>query len=157
MLKTMVGRIFPKTVDNRYNGPWIAKGLLILYMAKSFFAGCIHMFAPDGGAQTIGSVALDQFTAGGADSVITVFGLWGMEQFVIGLIALVVLVRYKSLIPMMALVYVVEYAGRMATPLFTPGLVTAHTPPGATADLVLVPLAVIMFLLSLVHWKRNQS
>lgn len=113
------------------------------------------MFAADGGAQSIGSVTLDQFSQGGADSVVTVFGLWGMEQLVIGLIAIVILLRYKALIPMMALVYVVEYAGRFAVPLYTPGLVTAHTPPGAMADNILVPLALVMLVLSLREPKKD--
>jgi hypothetical protein len=68
-------KIFPKTADNQYRGMPIAKWLLILYAAKSLFAASVHMFAADGGAQSIGSVALDQFSQGGADSVITMFGL----------------------------------------------------------------------------------
>jgi len=152
----MWNKLFPKTVENKYTGHVLGLILLGLYVFKSFFAGSVHMFAPDGGAQIIGSVALDQFTRGGADSVITVFGLWGMEQFVIGLIGLVVLVRFKALIPMMTLVYVVEYIGRMALPLFTPGLVTAHTPPGAAADTVLVPLAVLMLVLTLYRPKKKR-
>ena len=152
----MWNKLFPKTVENKYTGHVLGLILLGFYVFKSFFAGTVHMFAPDGGAQIIGSVALDQFTRGGADSVITVFGLWGMEQFVIGLIGLVVLVRYKALIPMMSLVYAIEYIGRITAKLYTPGLVTAHTPPGAAADTVLVPLAIVMFLLSLYLPKKKR-
>lgn len=145
----MLERIFPKAADNTYRGYWIAKWLLILYVAKSFLSGSIHMFTADGGAQSIASITLDQFTQGGANSVITMFAMWGMEQFVIGLIGVVILLRYKSLIPMMTLVYVIEYLGRFVMPLFTPGVVTAHTPPGVMADNFLVPLTIVMFLLSL--------
>lgn len=106
---------------------------------------------------SIASVALDQFSGGGAESVITMFGLWGLEQVVIGLIALVILFRYRGLVPMMALVYVVEYAGRMAAPLFTPGLVTAHTPPGAAADMILVPLTLAMLLFTLYIPKKKRE
>ena len=146
----MMKKVFPRTVDNTYDGLEIAKWVLVLFIAKSFFAAGVHMFAPDGGAQSIASMALDQFTQGGADSVVTMFGMWGIEQLVIGLIGVVVLVRYRALIPMMALVYVVEYALRFAAPMFTPGVVTAHTPPGRMADFVLVPLSVVMFALSLI-------
>jgi hypothetical protein len=145
----MFEKLFPKIVGNNYQGHRIAKWLLILYVAKSLFAASVHMFAADGGAQSIGSVALDQFSLGGANSVITMFGLWGMEQLVIGLIAIVILLRYKALIPMMALVYVIEYTGRFTAHLYTPGLVTAHTPPGAVMDNILFPLAMIMLVLSL--------
>ncbi len=150
----MIEKLFPKTVDNNYKGHWLAKWLLIFYVAKSFVAGSIHMFAADGGAQSIGSVALDQFSQGGADSVVTVFGLWGMEQMVIGFIGVIMLWRYKALIPMMALVYVVEYIGRITSHFYTPGLVTAHTPPGAMMDIILVPLTVVMLVLSL--WRTEK-
>lgn len=145
----MLQKILPTVADNTYRGHAIAKWLLILYVAKSFLAGSVHMFAADGGAQSIASITLDQFTQGGANSVITMFAMWGMEQVVIGLIGVVILLRYQSLIPMMTLVYVIEYLGRFAIPFITPGVVSAHTPPGAVADYVLVPLAIVMFLLSL--------
>ena len=47
-------------------------------------------------------------TQGGADSVVTMFGLCCMEQFVIGLIVLVILC-YKSLIPLAWAIYAIEY------------------------------------------------
>ncbi len=145
----MLQKIFPKVVDNSYRGHATAKWLLILYVMKSFLAGSIHMFAADGGAQSIASITLDQFTQGGANSLITIFAMWGMEQVVIGLVGVVILLRYRSLIPMMTLVYVSEYLGRFAISFITPGVVSAHTPPGAVADLVLIPLTIVMFLLSL--------
>lgn len=150
----MLETLFPKTVDNNYKGHKLAKWILYFYVFKSFFAGCVHMFAADGGAQSIGSVALGSFTDGGADSVVTMFGMWGMEQFVIGLIAVVILWRYKSLIPKLCGVYAIEYFGRWASRFFTPGLITAHTPPGAVMDYVLVPLAIVIFLLALLSSRK---
>jgi hypothetical protein len=151
----MLETLFPKEANNHYKGHKLAKWLLYLYVFKSFFAGCIHMFASDGGAMSIGSVALDQFTQGGADSVITMFGLWGAEQFVIGIIAVIVLWRYKSLVPMMLGIYAIEYSFRGLAHLFTPGLVTANTPPGAAADTILVPLAIVMFIIALYTSKKT--
>lgn len=147
-MRNIINIVFPKNVNNEYKGNKIALWVLGLYLLKSFFAGMVHMFASDGGAQIIGSVMLDSFTQGGADSVITVFGLWGMEQFVIGLIILVIVWRYKSLIPFAWLIYTIEYLGRNMIGLFTPGLMTENTPPGAMADTFLVPLAFIMFVIA---------
>ena len=145
----MIEKLFPQQADNHYQGHKLAKWLLIFYTVKSFVAGGVHMFSADGGAQSIASITLDQFTQGGANSLITIFAMWGMEQMVIGLIGVVILLRYQSLIPMMTLVYVCEYLGRFSMSFITPGVVSAHTPPGAVADLVLIPLTVVMFLLSL--------
>lgn len=149
----MIEKLFPKMADNQYHGHKLGKWLLILYTVKSFVAGSIHMFAADGGAQSIASITLDQFSQGAADSVVTIFGLWGMEQVVIGFISAVMLWRYKSLIPFMALVYAIEYIGRFASHWYTPGVTTLHTPPGAVADYILVPLALVMLALSL--WEQK--
>lgn len=155
-MKEICTRVFPKSADQNYQGHYLALLLLLLYTAKSLFSGAIHMFAPDGGAQSIASVALDQFGDGGAESVITMFGLWGMEQVIIGLISVVILLRYRSLIPMMCMFYVLEYAGRYTAKFYTPGLVTAHAPPGLVGDYVLVPLTVLMFLLAVYRPKKKR-
>lgn len=153
----MLKILLPEKADNTYKGYKITRWLLYLYILKSFFAGCVHMFATDGGAMSIGSVTLDAFSQGGADSVITMFGLWGMEQFVIGVIALIIIRRYQSLIPLLWGIYTLEYFGRFASRFFTPGLVTANTPPGAVADIVLVPLAIIMFIIAMTTSKLNEK
>jgi len=144
--------IFPKTIDNSYNGNKLPLYLFYLLTTVTIGRSLVHMFAPDGGAQSIGSVTLDQFTLKGADSVITMFGLWGMEQFIIGLIGFIIIRRYQSLIPLMCGVYVLEYIMRGISGFYTPGLSTAHTPPGAVADYILIPLTIIMFLFSI---KKN--
>lgn len=153
----MMDVLFPESANNEFKGHKLAIWVLYLYIFKSFFAGLVHMFASDGGAQSIGSVTLDSFTQGGADSVVTMFGLWGMEQFVIGFIALALLMRYKSLIPLIWAIYAVEYTGRALSHIFTPGLVTDHTPPGVMVDNVLVPLAIVMFIFSIYTTKKNEE
>lgn len=150
----MIEKLFPKTVDNQYRGMSIAKWTLFLITAKAFLAAFIHMFAADGGAQSIASISLDQFTTGGANTVITIFALWGLEQFVIGVISLIVLWRYQALIPVMWLAFAIEYTMRFAIPLFTPGIVSTSIPPGVVMDKILFPLALVMLVLSLKE-KRN--
>tara|TARA_B100000683_G_scaffold272385_1_gene315475 strand:- start:4160 stop:4720 length:561 start_codon:yes stop_codon:yes gene_type:complete len=149
--------LFPESANNEFKGHKLAIWLLYFYIFKSFFAGLVHMLASDGGAQSIGSVSLDSFTQGGADSVVTMFGLWGMEHFVIGLIALVLLLRYKSLIPLIWGIYAVEYTGRALSHTFTPGLVTDHTPPGVMVDNILVPLSIMILIFSIYTTKKNEE
>lgn len=152
----MMNILLPEVADNKFKGNRIAYWVLWIYVFKSIFAGFVHMFASDGGAQSIGSVKLDSFTQGGADSVVTMFGLWGMEQFVIGLIVLVILLRYKSLIPLAWAIYAIEYSGRALSHIFTPGLVTEHTPPGVMVDTVFVPLAIAMLIFAIYTTKRDE-
>ena len=151
----MMNTLFPEVANNKFEGNKIAYWVLYFYVFKSFFAGIVHMFASDGGAQSIGSVSLDSFTQGGADSVVTMFGLWGMEQFVIGLIVLVILWRYKSLVPLAWAIYAIEYSGRTFSHAFTPGLVTENTPPGVMVDTILVPLTIFMLIFSIYTTKKD--
>lgn len=71
--------------------------LTVITLGRSLF----HMFAADGGAQSIASIALDAFSAGGADTAVTVFGLWGFSQLIIGLFFAIALWRYQLLIPLL--------------------------------------------------------
>ena len=57
----MMNILHPEVADNKFKGNRIAYWVLP-YVFKSFFAGFVHMFASDGGAQSIG----DSFTQGGA-------------------------------------------------------------------------------------------
>ena len=154
MLK-MMNVLLPDVADNTLKAHRITYWVLWIYVFKSMFAGAVHMFASDGGAQSIGSVKLDGFTQEGADSVVTMFGLWGMEQFVIGFIVLVILLRYKSLLPLAWAVYAIEYAGRALSHTFTPGLDTEHTPPGVMLDTLLVPLSIAMLVLAIYTTKQD--
>ena len=47
---------FHEVADDEFKGNRIAYWVLWIYVFKSFFAGFVHMFASDGGAQSIGSV-----------------------------------------------------------------------------------------------------
>ena len=153
----MMNRLLPEVADNNLRSHRVTYWVLWIYVLKSIFAGVVHMFAPDGGAQSIGSVKLDSFTQEGADSVVTMFGLWGMEQFVIGLIVLVILLRYKSLLPLAWAIYAIEYAGRALSHMFTPGLDTVHTPPGVMVDTLLVPLAIAMVIFAIYTTKQEEE
>lgn len=145
----MLEVLFPKTANNIYKGNKLTRWLLYIIVFKSFFSGGIHLLTSDGGAQSIASIPLDQFTQGGADTVVTIFGMWGLEQLVIGIIAVIILWRYQSLIPMVWGIYALEYSLRGCAHFFTPGVMAINTPPGATADNVLIPFTIIMFLSTL--------
>jgi hypothetical protein len=100
--------------------------------------------APDGGAESIAGIDL---SISGGGNIIALFALWGLSQLIIGFVFLVVLLRYKSLIPFMYLLVVIEYSGRIMIGYVKPLLVT-HVPPGAIGGYIMVPLAVLMLILS---------
>jgi hypothetical protein len=141
-------KMFPKQLNNDYRGSLIAKWVFVLLTAVTLVRSLIHMFSPDGGAQSIATIPLDSFTLDGASAVILIFSLWGLSQFLIGIIYTVVLWRYQALIPFMYLLIIVEYTMRIVLGVLKP-IETVGTAPGAVGNFIIVPLAVIMLFLSL--------
>ena len=82
----MLDKLLPQTVTNTYRGHPLAKWALVALTIVTIGRSLVHMFAADGGAQSIATIALDIFTEGGANTVITLFALWGLSQLIIGLL-----------------------------------------------------------------------
>ena len=143
--------LFPKQATNAYEGSPIALWVFAAITVVTLVRSLIHVFAPDGGAASIATVPLDAFTVGGAVTVVHVCGLWGLSQLLMALVGVVVLWRYRNMVPLMYALLVVEYAGRLLLTRFKP-IELAGTAPGAIANYVLVPLAIVMLVLAL--WRR---
>lgn len=144
----MLDKIFPQPVTNQYRGLKISKWFLVLLTMITIARSLAHILLPDGGAQSIASIPLDTYTPGGGAAVIHLFAEWGLEQLLFGILYVIVLWRYQSLIPLMYLFIFVEYLGRLFLAFAKP-LETVHTPPGAIGNYVMIPLALIMLGLSL--------
>jgi hypothetical protein len=146
----MLNKIFPKTADNNYSGSKIALYVFILLSFVSMIRSCIHLLAPDGGA---GSIAGIDLANSGAKSIIFAFGLWGLSQVIYAFIQLLVAFRYRTLIPLFYIILIFETVGRMVVGVAKHPIIL-HTPPGGTANYIILPLAIVMLVLSL--WRKNQ-
>ena len=145
----MLNKLLPQTVTNEYRdhplAQWALAALTVITIGRSL----VHMFAADGGAQSIASITLDRFTPGGANTVITMFALWGLSQLLIGLLYALVLWRWQSLIPMMYLFFSFEYLMRLLAGLYSPGVEKLQTAPGEVVNLIFLPLGLVLLYLSL--------
>ena len=147
LLKKMLHKILPPTIDNHNRGNKIALWFFYLITAVTIIRGCIHMFKDDSGAQSIATIPLDTFTEVGADVVILIFAYWGLSQLMFGIIQVIVAFRYKSLIPLMYLMLVIEWAGRFLISLFKT-IETTGQAPGGIGNRVLPSICLLMFILS---------
>jgi len=110
-----------------------------------------HMFLPDGGAESIATIDL---SVEGADIIIGIFAQWGLSQLLMASFYIIVYFRYKSLIPLMYIIIITEYTGRIAMGLLKP-IETIGTVPGGIGNLIIVPLAIILFIFAI--RKPNQK
>ena len=131
-----------------YAGHPLARWALLPIALFTIARSLIHMFAPDGGAQSIATIPLDAFTPNGAAAVVHLFALWGLSQLIIGIIYLAVIWRFPRLLPLMYLLLILEYGGRLLLTFIKP-FETTGTAPGAIGNYILLPLSFLLFLFSL--------
>ena len=154
-MKTIIERIFPKELNNDYKGYKFVLYVFFALTVLTLWRSQHHLFSADGGAQTIATIPLDTFTTSGAAAVIGVFGLWGLSQLIIGMIYLIVSLRYRAMIPLMYLLMFVEYFVRTVYfPLAKP-IPTAGTAPGATGNLPLMIIAFVMLGFSVITPRKS--
>ncbi len=150
-MKNFLEILFPAPADNRLRGSQWPLYLFILVAAIGVVRSCIHIFSPDGGA---GSIAGMNLAVSGANEVIFAFALWGAEQLIYALLQWVVILRYRSLIPLMWGIQFLETLGRILVGRLKP-VTFAHTPPGAYQNYIYLALAVLMLALAL--WSGRKA
>ena len=146
--------VFPKEINNNYQGRKIALYLFYLITIMTVVRSLIHIFAPDGGAQSIATIPLSSFSPEATDVVVHIFAEWGLTQLLFGILYIIVLWRYKSLIPLMYLFILTEYSGRLFLTFYKP-IILEGTAPGGIGNYIMIPLALIMLVLSLRKTKKN--
>ena len=99
-------RPFPPSTNDAYSGSTLSAHFLTLFSVLTIVPGCIHTFAPDGGAGTIAGLDLSQ----NGRVIIAIFAWAGATQIAFGLAALIVSLRYRSLVPLMLGLAIVERA-----------------------------------------------
>ena len=155
-MSAMLARLFPTTITNHFPGQKIALWLFIPLTAVTLWRSQHHIFAADGGAQSIATIPLDSYSEAGANTVITIFAFWGLSQLLIGLIGLIALIRYRALIPMLYLLFILEYAVRIGIAHFKP-IELSGTAPGGVINIPFVLVGSILLILSLIPPRGSGS
>ncbi|MDD5543976.1 MAG: hypothetical protein PHX83_12455 [Acidobacteriia bacterium] len=146
----MFNRLFPKSFDNEYQGSKIALWLfgVVLIVKTGISLGCI--FNGRVAASSADGIPLDTFPALAAQAVISLFALWGVTFLMISLVCVLVLIRYRSMIPFMFALLLVEHLSRRLILQFLP-IVRTGTPPGFYINLGLSIAMIVGLALSL--WR----
>jgi hypothetical protein len=145
----MFATLFPRVADNRYPGQRLGLWLFALMLAKIAMGVNVMINAPDV-AQSADGVRVATFGAEAAAAFAFVFAAWGLAQLVLGLASLVVLLRYRSLVPLAFLALLVEQGGRMLLRVHWP-VDRVATAPGGAINLAFTAILVVGFVLSL--WR----
>ena len=152
----MLQRLFPPHADNRFQGLrpslWLLGLLLFLKLLMSFNS----IFNTESVAVGADGIPLASYGPDAAREVLMLFALMALGHLAITLIGLVVLIRYRALVPLIYLVLLGEMLARRA-------IVWTYSAPGAkSAEIaLLVNYGLLAFLalglaLSLVPARRER-
>ena len=122
-----------------------------IYLLVMVVRSCIHLFAADGGAQSIAGI--DTSVAGG-DNIIAIFHQWGAIQLILAVLLFVLFFRYPGLTPLILLTLALDpvmrfIAGQMMS------VTSTGTPPGEALNAAAFYLLTLLFIASLL--KKNQA
>ena len=144
----MLSRVFPRYFDNTYRGHRVALWLFgaVLLMKTAIALGTI--FNGRTAAQTADGIPLDSFGVAGAAAVVSLFAIWGLAQFVISLIGVLALVRYRAMVPLMFVLFLFEHVMRRVIFVVLP-IPRDGTAPGLAINLALLAVMAVGLVLSL--------
>jgi hypothetical protein len=149
-------RILPAHFDHTYRGHKLGLLLFGLYLfvrlamsINSIVNGRMIATSADG-------IPLDTFPAAAADAIVTLFALLGLCRLMGGLLGVVVLLRYRSMISLMFALFLVEHLARYLVLRVYP-ITRAATPVAFGINSALLVILVLGLSLSLLHGARTQQ
>lgn len=152
----MIDLLIPQRADNTYRGHKLA---LWLFGFIVFFKAAIGggtLFNGRAAAMNADGIPLDTFGSAGAQAFISIFAAWGLSQLMLSAIAILVLVRYRSLVPFMFTLLLLEHVVRRAIFIVLP-MPRLGAPPGIWINMALLGIMAVGLLLSLKPYRIPQS
>ena len=146
--------LLPSPADNIYRGSRIAFWFFIAFVCLMTWRSVIHMFFEEYGMHDIANFIALSGDQDPMPLIYMFFSLWGLAQLIFCGICWVVILRYKSLIPLMFIFWLVEWSIRlfvypvMEKSVVDDGIYTNGMTPGASGAPYIVFLLIIFLLLS---------
>jgi hypothetical protein len=148
----MLDRILRQRPDNAYRGPRIALWLLGLLLALKLLQSLVSVFNAHNTLVTADGIPVDAYPAAAAQTIVGLFALLGRARAFVFLGGVLVLARYRSAIPLMFLVLVLDDVTTRLVHLLAP-IPRTGSAPGLTVNLVLAALMVVGLVVSV--WPRG--
>lgn len=144
----MFHKLLPERVDNVYRGRKLALWLFALVVFMKIVMSLNTIFNGRLVATTADGIPLDTFPAASVQTVLALFAIWGVAHLIVCLLCVLVLVRYRAMVPLMFVLLLLEFLSRKLVLYFLP-IVRTGSPPAFFVNLALLALMIVGLLLSL--------
>jgi len=144
----MLSRLLPPLANFTYTGSRVSLWLLglVLFVKIGIALGAI--FNGHYAASVADEIPIDSFTPQGTQAFLSVFASLGVAQLILGVLGVVLLLKYRPLVPMFLLVLLVEYLARKGVNAFMP-IVRSGDAPGGAINWAIFGVMLLAFVLSL--------
>jgi hypothetical protein len=147
-VKFDIKKLLPNN-PTKFEGFRAVRIVTAIYLLVMVVRSCIHLFAADGGAQSIAGI--DTSVEGG-NNIIAIFHQWGAIQLILAVLLFVLFFRYPGFTPLILLTLVLDpvmrfIAGQMMS------LTSTGTPPGEALNGAAFCLLALLLIASLI--KKN--
>jgi hypothetical protein len=156
IVRHLLDRLFPAHVDNRFPGHRLALWLFGLFVTLRLIMGTNGTFNAHAVATGADGISFEGLAPATAETLLLMFARLSLSQLMLALLSLVVLIRYKALVPLMYLVLLTELVGRRALALVLMQATdrAGPLPVGAYINMGLLALLVAGLALSLLGTPR---
>jgi hypothetical protein len=144
----MFDKVLPQRIDNEYRGYKVALWIFGLVAGMRMTQSILVIFNGYSTVRDADGIPLDTYTPAAAQTVVALFAQVGLSRLIISLLCILVLVRYRSAIPFMFVLLLLNYLASQLIFQFVP-LVRTGTPPGPIVNLIMFALMIIGLALSL--------
>ena len=152
----MFAMLFPKIADNNYLGSRLVVYIFIPFLLLMTWRSIIHLFYVEFGLHGIANIKVIDGSPDPMPVIYAFFSLWGLIQLLFCAFAWVILFRYKSLLHLAILVFLIEWSARVINASNSP-LNLAEYKIGSTPGIESAPFVttflLILFITSLLKRK----
>jgi hypothetical protein len=144
----MFDKLLPQRIDNTYRGYKVALWLFGLVVGVMITQSVFIIFNSYSTVMNADGIPLDTYPPAAAQTIVALFALRALSRLIISLLCVLVLVRYRSAIPFIFALLMLNYLAGQLIFQFIP-LVRTGTPPGPIVNLIMFALMIIGLALSL--------
>ena len=147
--------LLPSPADNIFRGNKVSLLFFIAFVCLMTWRSIIHMFFEPYGMHEIANLIVLNGNPDPMPLIYLFFSLWGFAQLIFCGVCWIVILRYKSLIPLMLVFWLIEWSGRLFLyPLIgkatlESGIYSNANTPGVEGAPYVTILLVIFLILSL--------
>ena len=147
-------RLLPSNINDKYTGTKIAYYGLFPIFAVLIFRSLVHFLSESSGLVGIATIKQFPLIDGlNPNNLIYLFAsLWGATQASLTIILLVLFIKYKSFIPLIYLICLLDQSFRIVSGMLHPlsEEYYINTPPGVILNIPVLIYLITMFYLSLI-------